>query len=92
MKKSKFILLFIISSMVLNFTAFYVIINTLRALYQRDMLKDPMTMSVYMKLLETLNNRLSQIPILAFLAIGIAIGILIMTLWGFVGFEKDKQA
>ena len=91
MKKNRFILLFIISSMVLNFTAFYVIVNTLRALYQRDILIDPINnYTVYMRLLDTLNNRLSQIPVLAYISLGIAIGILIMTLWGWCGFKNDK--
>ena len=91
MKKNRFILLFIISSMVLNFTSFYVIVNTLRALYQRDILIDPInSYTVYMKLLDTLNNRLSQIPILFYISAGIAIGMLIMILWSWLGFEENK--
>ena len=90
MRKDKFILIFILVSMILNFTSFFIIVNTLRALYQRDMLKDPMTISNYMQLLDTLNNKLSQIPILAYISIGIAIGIVIMCIWNYIGFENGR--
>ncbi len=87
MRKNKFLIIFILFSMLLNFTSFYVIVNVMKSIYWNNQIQGDYTQ--YMRLLDTLKLKLDQIPILFYISVGIAIGVLIMTIWGWVGFEND---
>ena len=81
--------MFILASLLIDFTGLWIIVQTLRSRYHEEYLTGDYTK--YMKLLDMLNNKLDKLPVLFWIALGIAIGIIIMCLWAWAGFEKENK-
>ena len=81
--------MFILASLLIDFAGLWVVVQTLRSIYYKEYLTGDYTK--YMKLLDMLNNKLDKLPVLFWIALGMAIGIIIMCLWAWAGFEKENK-
>lgn len=82
MKKTK--LIYILASIVLNFTSVYIISSCIRALYDK-----PCNIQA-IQVIDSFRSKLDTIPLLAVFSIGIAIGIILMAGWEFyLGYDKE---
>ncbi len=85
--KNRIMLLWCLVTIFLNVTAFYIIVNTVRAIYQREQIQGNYT--IYMKVVDNLRFKLDQIPLLFILCLGISIGIVLMVVLRWVGWWED---
>ncbi len=83
MAKTKFI--YILASLILNFTAVYIISSSIRALYNKPYNTQAL------QIIDSFRIKLDTIPLLAVFSIGIAIGILFMAGWEFLGYENKRR-
>ncbi len=83
MTKIKYI--YILASLILNFTAAYIVSSSIRALYSKPYNTQAL------QIIDSFRIKLDTIPLLFWLSLGIAIGILFMAGWEFLGYENKRR-
>ena len=80
-------LLWCMVTLFLNVTSFYIIVNTMRAIYGKGEMQGDYT--TYMRLIDDIRLKLDTIPILFWICLGISVGIVGMVILRWIGWWED---